>query len=257
MTGDCHVRFCERLGVRFPLSTRRRALEKSFSVVMNDNSYDSESRKDARNEIEGLQAMLSFINELEIDISSETTRDLEKFLKIETRNREKINPIKFYKKALNELDVKDRINDLPETVKEVCYTYLENENFIPSKEWGELIKHIISISLTFDEVAKEVYEEEYEEGMTIEDDEGWLCQRWEEYNWFSELIETLSKENSLKNPEWDNLLILVIKEHGKYSVDIEYEIEEIFEEPWVQSHTSFQKLKDTANQFFSYRTYAD
>ncbi len=84
------------------------------------------------------------------------------------------------------------------------------------------------------------------------DDEGWISQSWEEYNWFSELTDVLSNENTLKNPEWDSLFILTIKECSNYDAEsIDEKVEGILEEPWVQSHKSFQKLKNTVNKYLS------
>ncbi|MCF6347937.1 MAG: hypothetical protein L3J20_06525 [Flavobacteriaceae bacterium] len=208
--------------------------------VMNGNTFGAESRKDARSDIKGLQAMLSMLQQSGININSETTKKLEEFLNIKTENNKKIDPKKLLKKALTKLKVTNYY--LPSAAKEICYAYLENENFIPSKEWAELIKHlIIKISLTFEEVSKEVYEGK---AVPFLDDEGWLSQGWDEYTWFGELIEILSNENTLKNAEWSNLLILIIKEHEKYDVDIEEAIEELLEEPWVTSHQSYQKIKE-------------
>ena len=43
MTGDCHVRFCERLGVKFPLPTRRKTPEgkslAKFKTISNFTYY--------------------------------------------------------------------------------------------------------------------------------------------------------------------------------------------------------------------------
>lgn len=215
--------------------------------VIRSNEYDIESRKSSKKEIEGLQAMLIIIKEAGINLSTDTARKLEDFLKGRAKNNEQVNAEKFLKKALSELVVKDRINDLPEAAKNVCYEYLEKESFMPTKEWAILIRHLVDISLTFEEVSEEVYEEI----VSFEDDEGWLCQGWENYNWFSELVEVLSHENAIKNPEWDDLLILIIKEHQKYDASIEWEIEELLKEPWVMSHSSFQKIVDTGKQEFN------
>lgn len=214
--------------------------------VINSNEYDVESRKSSKKEVEGLQAMLIIIKEGGINLSTDTAQKLDEFLKVQTTDNKKVNAEEFLKKALSELDVKDRINDLPEAAKNVCYEYLEKESFIPSKEWAALVRHLVDISLTFEEVSEEVYDEI----ISFEDDEGWLCQGWENYNWFSELVEVLSGKNALKNPEWDDLLILIIKEHQKYDVSIKSQIEELLEEPWVRSHPSFPKIVDITGYKF-------
>lgn len=218
-----------------------------FGLYLGKLHLNAEPSKYSNKELLELRTLLPIFRDLGIKLSEEVSKELNNFLS----TGKKIKSKSFPKRVKKRLEVKDRIRELPEAVKEVCQTYLSDESLMESKEWAELIKYIINISLTFEEVAKEVYEDEYEDGLTIQDDEGWLCQGWEEYNWFSELLEILSKENSLRNTEWDSLLILLIKEHRKYSVDIKYEIEKLFEEPWMQSHTSFQKLKDTADQYLS------
>lgn len=218
-----------------------------FGLYLAKLHMNASPSKYSNKELLELRTLLPIFRDLGISLSVEVSEALKNFL--DTGDKVKSKP--FPKQAKKRLKVQDRVSDLPDAAKEVCEAYLKDESLVESKGWADLIRYMISISLTFAEVAREVYEEEYEEGMTIQDDEGWLCQSWEEYNWFSELIEILSNESSLKNPEWDNLLLLVIKEHSKYSVGIDYQIEKLFEEPWVQSHTSFQKLKDTAGQYLS------
>jgi len=209
------------------------------SLEVMNNDYCGEDKKDARSDIKGLQAMLSMLQQSGININSETTKKLKEFLNIETRNSKKTDSKKLLEKALTELKVTNYY--LPSAAKKICYTYLENENFVPSKEWAELIKHLIKISLTFEEVSKEVYEGE---GVTFLDDEGWLSQSWDEHTWFGEIIEILSNKDTLKNPEWCNLWILIIQEHEKYDVDIDDAIEELLGKSWVVSHRSYQKLKE-------------
>lgn len=223
------------------------ALGEEHHKIVNDTSYDAESRKSSKKEIRDLQVLLSLIKDLGINLSINTAKNLHNFLNIDTKTTKKVDAKKFLKDALRELTVKDRVYDLPSVAKEVCCSYLENESFIPSKEWGELIKHLVKISLTFEEVSKYVYEGEI---VSFIDDEGWLSQSWEEYNWFSELTAVLANENTFKNPEWDSLLLLIIKECTIYDAEsIDEQIEEILTEPWVQSHKSFQKLKAAANQY--------
>ncbi|WP_109098489.1 hypothetical protein [Aquimarina sp. AU58] len=223
------------------------ALGEEHHKIVNNASYDAESRRSSKKEVQDLQVLLSLIKDLGINLNTNTAKNLHNFLNIDTKTTKKVDTTKFLKEALLELTVKDRVYDLPSVAKEICYSYLENESFIPSKEWAELIKHLVKISLTFEEVSKYVYEGEI---VSFMDDEGWLSQSWEEYNWFSELTAVLANENALKNPEWDSLLLLIIKECTIYDAEsIDEQIEEILKEPWVQSHKSFQKLKATANQY--------
>ena len=44
-------------------------------------------------------------------------------------------------------------------------------------------------------------------------------------------------------------LIFVIQEHDKYGVDIEYEIEDLLTQSWVETHPAFDKLKAIATQY--------
>lgn len=218
--------------------------------VMTDSNFSAESRKSAKNKIVGLQGMLSMLQQSNIIMDQEVSYKLKEFLSIETKKSKKVDPKKFLVKALNELDVKDKLYDLPSVAKEVCYSYLENEAFIPSKEWAELIKHLVKISLTFEEVSKDVYEGE---AVSFIDDEGWLSQSWEEYNWFSEMVDALSNENAFKNPEWGDLLVLIITECPKFDAEsIDEQVMNLIEEPWVQSHKSFKKVKALAEECFEY-----
>jgi len=40
MTGDCHVRFCERLRVKFPLPTRRQTVVRHAVILNSKMIYD-------------------------------------------------------------------------------------------------------------------------------------------------------------------------------------------------------------------------
>lgn len=204
---------------------------------LKDSEY-AETRKSARTQIEGLQAMLGLIKEASINLKKETAQKLHEFLKVQTKIPQRIDAKEFYKKAMDELVVENRIHDLPEAAKKVCYDYLENESFMLTKEWASLIRHLVDISLTFEEVSEVVYDE----AVSFLDDEGWLCQGWESYNWFSELVEVLSNEHASKNPEWADLMILIINESEEFDASVEWEIQELLEEPWVKAHPSFQKI---------------
>src|SRR5690606_18472759 len=204
------------------------------------NSEYTETRKSARTQIEGLQAMLDIIKEASINLNIETAQKLDEFLKVQTKTHQRINAKEFYKKAMDELVVENSIHDLPEAAKKVCYEYLEDERFMLTKEWVALIRHLVDISLTFEEVSEVVYDE----AVSFLDDEGWLCQGWESYNWFSELVEVLSNEHASKNPEWADLMILIINESEEFDASVEWEIQELLEEPWVKAHPSFQKIAE-------------
>ncbi|NMH86120.1 ankyrin repeat domain-containing protein [Flavivirga algicola] len=214
--------------------------------VVNDENFDAESRKSSAKEIEGLQAMLSLLQKSGSIVKPETLKNLKVFLNVEIKNATKADPKKFLEEALSVLSVKDRVYDLPSAAKKVCYKYLENEYFMLSKEWAELIRHLVKISLTFEEVSEYVYDGEI---VSFMDDEGWLSQSWEEYNWFDELVDVFFNENVKKNPEWNKLLALMIKECPKYDAEsIDEKLANLLKEAWVQSHKSFQELKNIAKQ---------
>src|SRR5690606_36265267 len=105
------------------------------------------------------QAMLDIIKEAGINLNIETAQKLDEFLKVQTRIPQRIDAKEFYKKAMDELVVENSIHDLPEAAKKVCYEYLEDERFMLTKEWVALIRHLVDISLTFEEVSEVVYDE--------------------------------------------------------------------------------------------------
>ncbi len=92
------------------------ALAKEHLKVMNDTNNDSESRKSSKKEVQDLQIMLSLIEEAGINLNTDTAKSLNSFLKIDTKNSKKVDPKKFFEKALKELDVEDKVYDLPSIV---------------------------------------------------------------------------------------------------------------------------------------------
>lgn len=221
-------------------------LQLAFEQVehMNDDTLDAPSRKSAKEDVEGLQAMLSLLQKSGIKISSSSEQKLKDLLAIKTKNDTQIDAKQFLSKAKEMLAVENRMYDLPSIAKEVCYTFLENEHFIPTKEWNQLFEHLVHISLTFKEVSLEVYDED----IKMEDDEGWLCQGWTEYSWLSELLEILSDEKTTQNEKWGEMVLLLMAEQDKYDVDLQYELEELLEKPWVQSHPSFNAITKKLQQ---------
>lgn len=66
-------------------------------------------------------------------------------------------------------------------------------------------------------------------------------------------VDALSNENAFKNPEWGDLLVLIITECPKFNAEsIDEQVMNLIEEPWVQSHKSFKKVKALAEECFEY-----
>lgn len=200
-----------------------------------------------REKVSVIQQMLSILVQEGAEMTEDTREKLNDFLAISTEpKRSKDSPEKRYKEAKATLDnIEYRIRDLYDAVIDVCEKHMYDKDFVESKEWAQLFRYLVDISLTFEEVAEDAYEGEV---VSFEDDEGWLSQSWDNYNWFTELVEILSQNSAIKNPAWDELLAYVITEHEKYDSLIQEELEELFDKPMVKKHRSYKKLLKLAEE---------
>lgn len=212
-------------------------------MVMNDTNFDTASRKDARNEAIGLHAMLMVLIEAGAKITQEQkNRFDELFYQISKPKKKKISATALTAKGLQILHDASEPYALAEAARKVCYELLEDEALMPTQAWADMVRHLAEISLTFEQVSEEVYGE----SVAFDEDEGWLCQGWEQYVWLGELIELLSHESALKNPEWEILVLLILNKCEQCDTEIDDAIENLLETPWVQKHPAYRKLQDLA-----------
>ncbi|BDD05314.1 hypothetical protein [Aureibacter tunicatorum] len=213
--------------------------------VYEDEDYDAQSRKSSKEELIGLQSMLSVLKDYGADINDDMKEEYLSFMKREFDSAKKHDPKELLRKGIKILDVDERVIQLPEAAKSVCFGIMENESFMPSAEWADLFERLVKCSLTFEEVSEEVYGEV----VAFVDDEGDLCQGWDYYNWFSELVELLMHEEAIKNPKWMSLLSLVVDEEAKYNSEIDFEFEELIALPHVQNHKSYEQIKKIVKEY--------
>jgi hypothetical protein len=221
----------------FGLHEYKQTLEVYFG-----NGYvaDATEKKFVRQQIKGLQGMLSVMNELgaQIPASYQTTYD--ELMNHDTEQSNKTtSPKEMYQAILKKLKVKNPTEDFIELAKEVCIEEMTDPEFVKTKEWGKLVKHMVDISPKYNDVAMEVY------GEVPEDDGGGLIDSWgDSYSWYPELTEAVCCEIASENPKWEKLLLYVLDNTEKYcSGGWTYDILcEFNEEEWFIEHPDYKKL---------------
>jgi hypothetical protein len=112
-------------------------------------------------------------------------------------------------------------------------------------EWAVLVRAAIDAGRSFSSVAAEVYGK----AMTMAEDEGWLCQSWEDYIILDLVFALLSGPESVGHPQWRELTAHALAQrraqdavaHTQESVD------ELFATDCVRAHPACGHLLALAN----------
>lgn len=85
-------------------------------------------------------------------------------------------------------------------------------------EWSEVMELFIEEQPAFEEVAEDVY------GFRVSqtDDEGWLCQGWNNGNYsnIGSLLRVLKKKPVVQHPGWFTIVKKLIDDHEQYDSDL-------------------------------------
>ncbi|CAM2011717.1 hypothetical protein [Acanthopleuribacter pedis] len=216
------------------------ALAKLHKARMDEYPYDPVPR----DLFQGVQAMLRELKQAGLTTDAATKAELDALLLQEVAPCKPMDAAVVYQQAITELTVGDRVSDYSDAAQWVCVHYLRNPNFVSCPEWAQLIRHIIDHSLTFEEVAEDLYGEP----VSFEDDEGGLCQGWDEHNAFSLLCSILADEAATANPEWADLLVYLLKEQLTYDgyAHLDTIMNACFEQSWFQKHADRDRIKAAA-----------
>ena len=118
-------------------------------------------------------------------------------------------------KHLTGIDALDRV----EFGREACEEILGEPAAIAKPEWATIVAVIIDATPLFEDIAEDVYGER----VSFEDDEGPLCQGWDEYSALNEVAELLASPQTYKHLHWKTLCLKLIEKSGEPGNSIELE----------------------------------
>lgn len=128
-----------------------------------------------------------------------------------------------------------------DAIYQLCETHLATAEAIAHPEWSTLVTAAIDAGPSFRSVAKEVYGKE----VTLTDDEGWLCQSWDNYVTLDVIFEMLANEIVVRHPQWSELMAYALQcreahDATSYTADA---LDELFAKSWVGQHPDYKKLR--------------
>jgi hypothetical protein len=127
-----------------------------------------------------------------------------------------------------------------DAVFQIC-EWLSSPSAVADREWAGVVEAIIDASPTFESVAEKVYGH----AVSFEDDEGHLCQGWEQYVLLDLVLELLAQESTLANKAWPKLVERALRARPKcHATDYtDATLEELFASRWVKRHADFKELR--------------
>jgi len=128
-----------------------------------------------------------------------------------------------------------------DAIYKLCETHLATVEAVAHPEWSALVTAAIDAGRSFRSVAKEIYGKE----VSLADDEGWLCQSWENYVTLDVVFELLANESVIRHPKWSDLMTYALERRGaqdatNYTGDA---LDELFAKSWVRKHPHFKTLR--------------
>ncbi|HLT31482.1 MAG TPA: hypothetical protein VK013_15710 [Myxococcaceae bacterium] len=199
---------------------------------MEEHGDDPAARRD-RLEAEAMQRMLEALVEMGGRPGLWSMQEVRDFIALRLRTRLEATPAELLQEGIALLAVEDRVAELPDAARRVCFRHLDDEGFMASPEWAVLVRAVIGAALEWSEVVAAVYGED-EAGLAFEEDEGWLAQGWDHYNGFPDLLEVISQPPAIAHPEWGEVLVLLAREHVRFHIRLEEPLRALLERSEVR-----------------------
>lgn len=221
------------------------ALARAMDELKVGKAYDADSQRHARSQLDAYRKTIPLVVAAGATVSDTSKKQLKKLgVDAKEKEKEKEKPkaaAKGWAKKARALLAKKGFEKRDDVFR-LCDEVLSTPGAIADKEWPGVVEAIIAASPAFEDVAEEVYDGER---VSFEDDEGWLCQGWDNYVTLDLVFELLAKEATLSSPKWSGLVEKAFRAREKaHAIDYtESAIEELFAAKHVKAHRDFKKLQ--------------
>jgi hypothetical protein len=213
------------------------ALHQAMQELKVGKAYDADSQRHARGQLASYRETIPRLIAAGATVSATAKKRIAK-LGIDAAQPSPASKKDWAKKARAMLAKKQL--EKRDAVFQIC-EWLSSPSAVADEEWSAIVGAIIAASPTFESVAEKVYGE----AVSFEDDEGHLCQGWDEYVLLDLVFELLAKEATLTNKSWSKLVESALRARRKcHATDYTNEaLEELFASTWVKRHRDFAKLR--------------
>jgi hypothetical protein len=213
------------------------ALHQAMQELQVGKAYDADSQRHARGQLASYRETLPLLVAAGAIVSPTAKKRLAK-LGVDAA-KPSPTPKKDWAKKARAMLTKKQLQKR-DAVFQIC-DWLSTPSAVADREWSGIVEAIIDASPTFESVAEKVYGK----AVSFEDDEGHLCQGWEQYVLLDLVFELLTKEATLESPAWSKLVerALCTRRKCHASDYTETALEELFAASWVKRHRDSKKLR--------------
>jgi hypothetical protein len=177
------------------------ALAQAAAQAAVGKDYDADSQRHAKSMLQGYRETIPLVIAAGGTMSEASRRLLAKLVP----KAEVVKPFD-PKKARALLRKADR-----DAVYDLC-GLLAAPTAVGHSDWAAMVKGAIDAGRPFRDVAKEVYGKP----VSFLDDEGWLCQGWDNYVVLDLVFELLAQEGAIRHPKWADLVAHGLEQRRRF-----------------------------------------